>query len=194
MIELWSQDQYGTGTILGSFDTPEEALTAARKKAHQENRENPLTFDEQKRYADWLVVVMVSVRWTLAGADAGGGGTGLPVTTTELPLVPAALAAANIGNVGSIALTSGQVTSGTAVLVTTNFVVVTATTASGSLTLNPALSGVVEIMNRGTVLVQVFPGSTGQIESLGTNTASPVLSGANGKFLLGAAGPQYYIP
>lgn len=63
--EVWAKDNYGRHEILSVlntkgkpenlWETPEEALAAAKRYVHDKNRNNPLTFDEQKRASTHVV-------------------------------------------------------------------------------------------------------------------------------------------
>ena len=63
--EVWSKDQYGRHEILtvlnkkglpeNRWDTPQDALAAAKRYVHDKNRNNPLTYEEQKRLATHTV-------------------------------------------------------------------------------------------------------------------------------------------
>ena len=63
--EIWAKDNYGRHEILTAlstkgkpenlWETAEDALAAAKRYVHDKNRNNPLTFDEQKRGATHVV-------------------------------------------------------------------------------------------------------------------------------------------
>jgi hypothetical protein len=110
-------------------------------------------------------------------------------------LLPSGLAAANVGVVQSgLAIGVSGTNQANAVPVTSNFMVFSGVPSSGSVILTTTVSGVVEILNRGTVNMQAYPPVSGQIESLGTNTAVVIASGTNAKFLWAGTGLQFYEP
>jgi hypothetical protein len=71
--EVWAKDQYNRHEILSvlnekgrpenQWDTPAAALAAARRYAHDKNRNNSLTFDEQQKNPTHVVA-------EVAGGDA----------------------------------------------------------------------------------------------------------------------------
>lgn len=65
MFQVWAKDTYGhhevitvhskTGILESEWKTPAEAYAAAKRHAHDVNRNNPMTFDEQKRLVTCVV-------------------------------------------------------------------------------------------------------------------------------------------
>jgi hypothetical protein len=66
--QVWAKDRYGRHEVLSALSTkgkpesewltPEEALAAAKRYVHDKNRNNSLTFDEQKRGVTHLVAIL----------------------------------------------------------------------------------------------------------------------------------------
>lgn len=65
-FQVWARDQYGRNEILtvlstkgrpeSEWETADEALAAAKRYVHDKNRNNPLTFEEQARSANHVVM------------------------------------------------------------------------------------------------------------------------------------------
>jgi hypothetical protein len=70
-FEVWSRDQYGRNEILSILNKKgksenewvniDDAFEAAKRFVHDKNRNNPMTFDEQKRQVTYVLPVFGDV-------------------------------------------------------------------------------------------------------------------------------------
>jgi hypothetical protein len=58
-VELWSQDEYGQGSIIGSFNTIKDAFNRAKSYLNEGNADNALSLAEKK--LNWNVYLPVLV-------------------------------------------------------------------------------------------------------------------------------------
>lgn len=71
--QLWNQDEYGTGSIVGTFDSAEKAVAQARQLVTSANFGNSLSATEQMRNIESYFVEMLGKK-NVIDSDAVYGG------------------------------------------------------------------------------------------------------------------------
>lgn len=71
--QLWNQDEYGTGSIVGTFDSSEEAVTRARELVTSANFGNSLSALEQMRNIESYFVEILGKKNTIDSNVVYGG-------------------------------------------------------------------------------------------------------------------------
>lgn len=71
--QLWNQDEYGTGSIVGTFDDPNEAVTKARNLVTSDNFGNSLSSVEQIKNVESYFVDMLGKKNVINDSVLYGG-------------------------------------------------------------------------------------------------------------------------